>query len=141
MARRLFPFNRFIGLDTVTSPTNMSERFFVDLDGAYVDFRGQIVRGPGVDNTGQGTTKIYNIAHFGSEYIVEYEYDGTDVDIRSPNNVIFNGAFTASTADITPISIVNFDQKQFSFMEGHVPKYWDGMASVRIAQIIKNYLH
>ena len=101
MARRLFPFNRFIGLDTVTSPTNMSERFFVDLDGAYVDFRGQIVRGPGVDNTGQGTTKIYNIAHFGSEYIVEYEYDGTDVDIRSPNNVIFNGAFTASTADIT----------------------------------------
>ena len=128
MARRLFPFNRFIGLDTVTSPTNMSERFFVDLDGAYVDFRGQIVRGPGVDNTGQGTTKIYNIAHFGSEYIVEYEYDGTDIDIRSPNNVIFNGAFTASTAAITPISIVNFDQKQFSFMEGHVPKYWDGTA-------------
>ena len=55
MARRLFPFNRFIGLDTVTSPTNMSERFFVELDGAYVDFRGQIVRGPGVDNTGQGS--------------------------------------------------------------------------------------
>ena len=45
MARRLFPFNRFIGLDTVTSPTNMSERFFVELDGAYVDFRGQIIRG------------------------------------------------------------------------------------------------
>ena len=27
MARRLFPFNRFIGLDTVTSPTNMSKGF------------------------------------------------------------------------------------------------------------------
>tara|TARA_B100000927_G_scaffold141247_1_gene113907 strand:+ start:5084 stop:6658 length:1575 start_codon:yes stop_codon:yes gene_type:complete len=127
MARRLFPFNRFIGLDTVTSPTNMSERFFVELEGAYVDFRGQIVRGPGVDNTGQGSTEVYNIAHYGSEYIVEYEYDGTDVDIRVPGT-FFNGAFTASTAAITPISVVNFDQKQFSFMEGHVPKYWDGTA-------------
>ena len=126
MARRLFPFNRFIGLDTVTSPTNMS-RGFVELDGAYVDFRGQIVRGPGVDNTGQGSTEVYNIAHYGSEYILEYEYDGTDVDIRAPGT-LFNGAFTASTAAITPISIVNFDQKQFSFMEGHVPKYWDGTA-------------
>jgi len=128
MARRLFPYNRFIGLDTVTSPTNMSERFFVELDGAYVDFRGQIIRGPGVDNTGQGSGEIYNIAHYGSDAVIKYEYDGTNIDGRAPNNVIFSNMFLATTAAITPISIVNFDQKQFSFMEGHVPRYWDGTA-------------
>ena len=128
MARRLFPYNRFIGLDTVTSPTNMSERFFVELDGAYVDFRGQIIRGPGVDNTGQGQGKLYNIAHYGSDAVIKYEYDGTNIDGQAPNNTIFVNMFLGSTAVITPISIVNFDQKQFSFMEGHVPKYWDGTA-------------
>ena len=51
MARKLFSYNRFIGLDTVTSPSNMSERFLVELDGAHVDFRGQIVKGVCINTT------------------------------------------------------------------------------------------
>ena len=65
MPRRLFPYNRFIGLDSVTSPTNMSERFLVELSGAYVDFRGQIVKGPGLDESSTGF--MYNVRHYGAE--------------------------------------------------------------------------
>ena len=128
MARRLFPYNRFLGLDSVTSPSNMSDRFFVEMQGAYVDFRGQIVRGPGVNNTGQGSGKLYNMAHYGSSTVKKYEYN----DTGSGTGNISGGSqglptlFISTTAPITPISLVNFDQKQFSFMQGHNPHYWDG---------------
>ena len=125
MPRRLFPYNRFIGLDSVTSPTNMSERFLVELSGAYVDFRGQIVKGPGLNENSTGF--MYNVRHYGADAVAEYQYDGTDVDIHV-GSTIFSNAFQASNASITPISLVNFDQKLFAFMEGHSPKYWDGSA-------------
>ena len=64
MPRKLFSYNRFLGLDTVTSPSNMSERFLVDLSDAYVDFRGQIVKGPSISKLSGNTEKHYNIRHY-----------------------------------------------------------------------------
>ena len=72
MARRLFPYSRFVGLDTVTSPTNMSERYFVEMEHAHVDFRGQIVKGPGVSNNSANSFHHYNIKHYGADDIVLY---------------------------------------------------------------------
>ena len=72
MARRLFPYSRFVGLDTVTSPTNMSERYFVDLQDAYIDFRGQIVKGPGTNKDSSNTQK-----HFISSTMALTKLSGT----------------------------------------------------------------
>lgn len=127
MARRLFPYSRFVGLDTVTSPTNMSERYFVDLQDAYIDFRGQIVKGPGTNKDSSNTQKHFNIKHYGSDKIVRYFRDGTSVKGRATGQSSDSTLFTqnAPTA-LTPLMLVNFDQKQFSFMQGHVPEFFDG---------------
>lgn len=125
MARRLFPYSRFVGLDTVTSPTNMSERYFVELQDAYVDFRGQIVKGPGT-NKGSNTEKHYNIKHYGADQVVRYIRNSSgNIEGRGTSQGSNQQLFTTSTAAISPISLVNFDQKQFAFMQGHVPQFYN----------------
>ena len=47
MARKLFPYGKFIGLDTITTPANMNSRYVAHLENAYVDFRGQLRSMPG----------------------------------------------------------------------------------------------
>lgn len=138
MPRKLFSYNRFIGLDTVTSPSNMSERFLAELIGAYVDFRGQIVIGPAlwkaVNSLNQN--KGFAIKHFGPDDWVHY-YLGASTSVLayskatgvSASTILFN----VSNATISEISLVNFDQKQFAFMAGHDPYYYNGTAFTNAA--------
>lgn len=147
MPRKLFSYNRFIGLDTVTSPSNMSERFLTELDGAYVDFRGQIIKGPGFRHksglnygtnfTSQDNTdKHYNIKHYGPDDYVRYTYHTSPelVKITNKAGTTVTSAFaSAGGVPITPISLVNFDQKQFAFMAGHDPYYYDGTAFTTVS--------
>lgn len=139
MPRKLFSYNRFLGLDTVTSPSNMSERFLTELQGGYVDFRGQIVKGPlfqyaiNGNNSNFSNDKHYNIKHYGRDDFCRYIFNQTltsavGIEIHS-NTVTQTNAFVPTTAPITPISLVNFDQKQFSFMAGHDPYFYDGIVS------------
>ena len=147
MARKLFSYNRFIGLDTVTSPSNMSERFLAELDGAYVDFRGQIVKGPGFSHqsstnyatnvTSQDNTDThYNIKHYGPDDYVRYTYQTSPevVNITNKAGTGVSAAFaSAGGVPITPISLVNFDQKQFAFMAGHDPYHYNGTAFTTVS--------
>ena len=132
MARKLFSYNRFLGLDTVTSPSNMSERFLVDLSDAYIDFRGQIIKGPSISKLSGNTEKHYNIRHYGSGDLVRYILNGSNIDIKS-NSVTQSTGFNSGTASITPISTVNFDQKQFAFMSGHNPFHFNGSAFTTVS--------
>jgi hypothetical protein len=150
MPRKLFSYNRFIGLDTVTSPSNMSERFLFQLENAYVDFRGQIVKGPTIEKpvvstNGLSTYKLYpilQIAHYGDDDFVAYYFRVTTGGVIHAASykdlVIQTNMFDADTSltppkVITPISIVNFDQKQFAFMAGHDPYYYNGTAFTNAA--------
>ena len=128
MARRLFPYSRFVGLDTVTSPTNMSERYFVEIEHAHVDFRGQIVKGPGLSNNSGSSAQTYNIKHYGADDLVVYRFSGSNITGETGTVTPAQTLFQSSTAAITPISLVNFDQKQFAFMQGHVPQFYNGTA-------------
>ncbi len=143
MARKLFSYNRFLGLDTVTSPSNMSERFLTELQGGYVDFRGQIVKGPlfqyaiNQNNQNFSNDKHYNIKHYGRDDFCRYIFNSNitssaGIEIHS-NTVTQNNAFVPTTAPITPISLVNFDQKQFAFMSGHNPFHFDGSAFTTVS--------
>jgi len=143
MARRLFSYNRFLGLDTVTSPSNMSERFLSQLDGGYVDFRGQIIRGPvlkyalDTNTSNYSSQKHYNIKHYGPDDYCRYIFNSNitssvGIEIKS-KSVTQSNAFIPSNAPITPISLVNFDQKQFSFMAGHDPYHYDGSAFTTVS--------
>lgn len=147
MPRKLFSYNRFLGLDTVTSPSNMSERFLTELDGAYVDFRGQIIKGPGFSHkstvhyatnyTSQDNTdKHYNIKHYGPDDYVRYTYHTSPELIKITNKAgtTVSSAFaSAGGVPITPISLVNFDQKQFAFMSGHDPYHYNGTAFTTVS--------
>lgn len=146
MPRKLFSYNRFIGLDSVTSPSNMSERFLTELKGGYVDFRGQILRGPileyALDQSASPKHFIdeehYNIKHYGANDFCRYIFDRpignpqVGVNILS-DSVTQTSAFSQSNAAISPISLVNFDQKQFAFMSGHDPYYYNGTAFTNAA--------
>lgn len=138
MARRLFSYNRFLGLDTVTSPSNMSERFLTELNGGYVDFRGQIIVGPVLVNAFSSivgsAVRHYNIKHYGANDYCRYTLFPNDqtVEIKS-DSVTQSVAFSSSNAPITPLSLVNFDQKQFSFMAGHDPYHYDGSAFTTVS--------
>ena len=33
--------------------------------------------------------RLYNIAHYGSDAVIKYEYDGTNIDGQAPNNSYF----------------------------------------------------
>ncbi len=138
MARKLFSYNRFIGLDTVTSPSNMSERFLAELISAYVDFRGQIVIGPAIWKavSSLNSTNGFAIKHFGPNDWVHYYLGGNTSVLAyskatgvSSSTIIFN----VSNAAISEISLVNFDQKQFAFMAGHDPYYYDGTSFVTVS--------
>lgn len=157
MARKLFSYNRFLGLDTVTAPSNMSERFLVQLENAYVDFRGQIVRGPTLEKPLTASTGFHNnlstfypilqIAHYGDEDFVQYWFRGTSGGVIHATNhlgtvtqnnmFVSNGSVSPPTL-ISPISIVNFDQKQFAFMAGHDPYHYDGTAFTNVATLSGN---
>ena len=143
MPRKLFSYNRFLGLDTVTSPSNMSERFLANLQGGYVDFRGQIVKGPlmqyALNQNVQNYSgdQHYNIKHYGSDDFCRYIFtsninSSVGIEIHS-NTVTQNNAFMPTAAPITPLSLVNFDQKQFAFMAGHDPYYYNGTAFTNAA--------
>ncbi len=132
MSRKLFSYNRFLGLDTVTSPSNMSERFLVELSDAYIDFRGQIIKGPSINKLSGNTEKHYNIRHYGAGDLVRYIFNGNNIDIKS-NSATQSTAFNTSTTAITPISTVNFDQKQFAFMSGHNPFHFNGSAFTTVS--------
>ena len=155
MARKLFSYNRFIGLDTVTSPSNMSERFLVRLENAYVDFRGQIVRGPLMEkplttNSGLSANRVnpvLQIAHYGDQDFVQYFFqeasNGTVTatnfkDVVTQTNMFTSDLTLTPPRVITPISIVNFDQKQFAFMAGHDPYYYTGAAFTNAATLSGN---
>jgi len=155
MARKLFSYNRFIGLDTVTSPSNMSERFLVRLENAYVDFRGQIVRGPLMEKpiTTEGgisanrVNPVLQIAHYGDQDFVQYFFqeasNGTVTatnfkDVVTQTNMFTSDLTLTPPRVITPISIVNFDQKQFAFMAGHDPYYYTGAAFTNAATLSGN---
>lgn len=148
MPRKLFSYNRFIGLDTVTSPSNMSERFLVELDGAHVDFRGQIVKGPHFKKPSlpnNNSESHYNVKHYGAEDHVRYVLKGIGFEDGSTSNtsiwarsylgsVVQQNMFVSSaTTPILPLSLVNFDQKQFAFMSGHDPYYYNGTAFTNAA--------
>lgn len=47
MPRKLFPYGKFLGLETVTSPFNKSDRYWAWTEGMWTDFRGQMHKGPG----------------------------------------------------------------------------------------------
>ena len=160
MARKLFSYNRFIGLDTVTSPSNMSERFLATLKGGYVDFRGQIIRGPMLEYAlDQASTpkhyideEHYNIKHYGANDFCRYVFDRpignpqVGVDIKSSgisasgtsNSYTTTSAFIQSNYAISPLSLVNFDQKQFAFMSGHDPYHYDGTTFTNTATLVGN---
>jgi len=138
MPRKLFSYNKFIGLDTVTSVSNMSERFLAELISAYVDFRGQIVIGPAIWKAVSSLNTMHGFAikHFGPNDWVHYYLGGntsvlaySKVTGVSSSTTIFN----VSNAAISEISLVNFDQKQFAFMSGHDPYYYDGTSFVTVS--------
>ena len=152
MPRKLYSYNKFIGLDTVTSPSNMSERFLVELDGAHVDFRGQIVKGPHFKKPylpNNNSERHYNIKHYGAEDRVRYVLRGIGFDGTTNNKSIwarsYQGAVvqqdmfvSSATTPLLPISLVNFDQKQFAFMSGHDPYYYNGTAFINAATATGN---
>ena len=143
MARKLFSYNRFLGLDTVTSPSNMSERFLAELIGAYVDFRGQIVIGPAIWKaiTSLNQSNGFAIKHFGPDDWVHY-YLGASTSVLAYSKVTGVSAsttiFNQSNATISEISLVNFDQKQFAFMSGHDPYYYDGTTFQNVVSLSGN---
>lgn len=48
MPRKLVPYGKFLGLDTIATPDNMASRNLAWLENAYVDHKGQIQAAPGV---------------------------------------------------------------------------------------------
>jgi len=133
----------------------MSERFLVQLENAYVDFRGQIVRGPILEmpltaatgRTGPYLYPTFQIAHYGPEDFVQYWLRVTNsgtihatnyLSTITQNNMFTSDVLLTPPRVISPISTVNFDQKQFAFMAGHDPYYYDGTAFFNAATATAN---
>ncbi len=125
MARKTIPYERFIGLDTVAQAENMSERYFVALKNAYVDFRGQIVKmGGSVSLSPIGRTVA--VEHFGREdavFLVEAG-GGTRLDAYSRTGLNFPNAFTGSPV----IDFTQFVGAIFCATAGQNPLVYNGAA-------------
>ena len=100
----------------------------MEIEHAHVDFRGQIVKGPGLSNNSGSSAQTYNIKHYGADDLVVYRFSGSNITGETGTVTPAQTLFQSSTAAITPISLVNFDQKQFAFMQGHVPQFYNGTA-------------
>ena len=87
MPRKLFPYGKFLGLDSITSFDNMGDRYQHVLSNAYVDFRGQVNKGPGYTGSPNSTTSGVTGAVAGSEDALSYTYRPVGSTVTMPSEM------------------------------------------------------
>jgi hypothetical protein len=87
MPRKLFPYGKFLGLDSITSFDNMSERYQHILSNAYVDFRGQVHKGPGFTGAPNSATSGVSGVVAGAEDTLSYTYRPSGASVTMPSQM------------------------------------------------------
>lgn len=134
MSNRLVPYGRFLGLDTTTAVENMNERYLSTCANAYVDFRGQIVKGPGANLVEQSPASggVVAIAHFGLDDLAYFYKDGANISARSTTGRSLSAAFSGLT--IIP-DFTGFTGKLVANVKDQQAVVYDGTAFARNASI------
>lgn len=123
---RIFAYGRFIGLDAVTAPENMNERLLERVQGAHVDFRGQINKHyASKPYTGGATEGVLSVEHYGPTDIVHAVRNGSNLDLRSTTGVVAASAFTG-TYQI--LDYTQFLDKLIAVTKAQDAKSWNGTA-------------
>lgn len=131
--QRLFPYGRFVGLDSVASPEAMDERYLQTLRNAYVDFRGQIIKAPGiVPLVSDAGFDAVHVRHFGAANIVYYHLTGGNTAARSQLAHQLNPAFSGTT---NLLNSTTFAQQLVTVAKGQTPIVYNGTAFVPNAVI------
>lgn len=136
MARKIFPYGRFLGLDSITSPENMNDRYLTKLENAYVDFKGQIVKAPGtsVITAAPNGGKVLFVGHFGfGEHVYLYA-DGANLSAKSSLGAAFANAFTGQNNFIESTA---FNSNLVVSVKDQEPLIYDGAAFSKNVNIPK----
>lgn len=132
---RLFAYNRFIGLDAVTAPENMNERLLSTVQGAHVDFRGQINKHyASKPYAGGATSSVLSVEHYGPSDIVHAVRNGANLDLKSTTGASSASAFTGS---YQVIDYTQFLDKLIAVVKDQTVKSWDGTTFANEAAIPK----
>lgn len=126
MAERIFAYGKFIGLDAVTAPENMNERLLAKVQGAHVDFRGQINKHyASTAVADQATSGVISVEHYGPDDVIYAHRNGGNLDLRSTTGVTKTGAFTG---DYQVLDYTQFLDKLIVCVKGQGADSWNGSA-------------
>ena len=135
MAERTFAYGRFIGLDAITAPENMNERLLSKVQGAHVDFRGQINKHyASKPFAGGSTSGVLSVEHYGEDDIVHTVRNGANLDLVSTTGVTEAAAFTG---DYQAVDFTQFLDKLICNVKDQDVKSWDGSAFATEAAVPK----
>lgn len=125
MARRLFAYGQFIGLDTVTAAEVMSEKFMVRLANAYVDFRGQLNKAPGRSLLAGQPGPAISVQHYGAADALLATADGGSLTLRSTTGLSLPTAFSGS---YQTIDYTQFGGRLVAQVKGQPAITYDGIS-------------
>lgn len=131
MPRSLFPYGNFIGLDTITAKSNMTDRYLTACVHAYVDFRGQINKQDGFYNIAAPNKNVSAVKHFGLDDIVYFEFDGVNTHARSTVGVSMDVAFSGEPM----LDFTQFSNKMIANAKGQQAVVYNGAAFVQNSNI------
>lgn len=136
MVKRLVPYGRFLGLDSITAVDNMNERYLEVLTNAYIDFRGQIIKGPGsklIEASPSGG-KVKAVQHFGAQDAVYFYEDNGFLSARTTTGRSFTQAFSGVNQ---PIMFTQFAGKMVASVKDQDALTYDGVSFIRNSNIPK----
>jgi hypothetical protein len=124
---RIFAYGKLIGLDAVTAPQNMNERLLARVQGAHVDFRGQINKHYASKPYASGATSgVISVEHYGPDSVVYAHRNGADIDLRSTTGVTKPSVYAGATYKL--IDYTQFLDKLLVVSKDEVAQSWNGTA-------------
>jgi len=126
MVEKLYPYNRFVGLDAIADRRQMGERFLEICEHAFVDLRGQINKLPGYKiKPGLTTQNVMYCENFGNNVVLYGQHNAGTIDLK-----VYSAGTTVATgwAWGSNLDWCQFLASEYVFLDGQPPYGWDGTA-------------